>query len=230
MKLQEPLLSYKEAFLRLFYPSLCATCRGLLELEEKGLCRACREGFEKYRLRPSEERIRGTLACGDEAWALFRYEGTVREIFHQIKFERRRDLLGIFDQALEEFCARRPSLSSYEEIMPVPIDFRRRLEREFNQSGIIAGRVREVLGRGRQGAGLRKRITPPQSLLGREARRWNLEHAFRLRRRERLEGKTVLLVDDIFTTGATLEAAAKILKEAGASRIGYFVLAKTHLN
>lgn len=230
MKLQEPLLSYKEAFLRLFYPSLCATCRGLLALEEKGLCRACQEGFEKYRLQPSEERIRGARAYGDEAWALFRYEGTVKEIFHQIKFERRRDLLALFDWALEEFFARRPALSAYDEVMPIPLDFRRRLEREFNQSGIIAGRVREILGKDRGGAVLRKRLTPPQSLLGREARRWNLEHAFRLGRPERLTGKSVLLVDDIFTTGATLEAAAKVLKRAGARLIGYFVLARTHLN
>ena len=230
MKLEDPLPSYKEAFLRLFYPRLCACCRRLLTLAEKDLCGACGQGFEEYRLRPSEERIRGTLAYGDEAWALFRYEGAVKEIFHQIKFERRRDLLGVFDPALAEFLARRPALSAYDEVMPIPLDFRRRLEREFNQSGIIAGRVREILGKGRAGAVLRKRLAPPQSLLGREARRWNLEHAFRLERRERIAEKSVLLVDDIFTTGATLEAAAKILKGAGARRIGYFVLARTHLN
>lgn len=236
MNFQQTLPRYGEAFLRLFYPSLCAVCQKLLELEERGICGVCLQGFQKLKFLPSEERIRIPLAHGEEAWALFRYEGLIRDLVHQIKFDRRRDLLEIFSESLSLFFGRRPSLGRYDLILPVPLDPRRQWQREFNQSALLAERIRKCISlRGQdlpveQRGLVKRRSTPPQSLLGREARRLNLDQAFRVSFRARIRSKSILLVDDIFTTGATLEEAAKTLKAQGASRVGYFALTRALLH
>lgn len=227
MLLQEALPRYVEAFLRLFYPSRCASCEALLDLDEKGLCSVCTDGFRKLRLPPSEERIRVALPPVDEAWALFPYEGVVKELLHRVKFGGRRDLLSLFLPEIKELFHRRPGLSCYEAIVPIPQDTRRRLEREFNQSDLLAREVGGILGKVRETSLLKKRATPPQRLLGREERRLNIERAFSIPRPDRATGRSFLLIDDIFTTGATLEEAARLLKESGAERVGAFVLART---
>lgn len=228
---------YGEAFLRLLYPSFCALCQSLIELEERGLCHGCLSKVESLRFRPSEERIRTALAHGDEAWALFRYEGPVKEILHQIKFERRRDLVQIFSASMAQFFARRPRLAGYDLLFPIPLDPERRWQREFNQSALIAERIHRHVAPvspppfllKRQGL-VKKRSTTPQSLLGRSSRTSNLNGVFRARFPRQILGKSVLLIDDIFTTGSTLEEAAKTLKEAGADRVGYFALTRALLN
>jgi len=220
---------YGEAFLRLFFPSSCAGCSQILELEERGLCFTCRGNLKGLRLRPSEERIRVLLAHTDEGWALFRYEGLVKDLFHKIKFERRRDLLRVFHDEIASFLCRRTQSHAYDLIAPIPLDWRRRLDREFNQSGLLAEKVHEILGLPlRRGLLFKRRSSPPQSLLGREARRWNLVRAFCVSPFARIQGRSILLIDDIFTTGATVDEAAKTLKAAGATRVGHLALARTY--
>ena len=226
-ELEVPLLG--EAFLRLFYPSLCAVCSRLLELEEKRLCIECFNRLHPLRLEPSEERIRVTLPATEEGWSLFRYDGLVKELFHKIKFEGRRDLLRVFYPELTQFLTRRTPLASYDWILPIPLDSRRRLEREFNQSGLVAKRIHKFL-RGPKllaWALIRWPSVLPQSLLGREARRINIRRAFHLLRDRAVRGRSVLLVDDIFTTGATLGEVSSLLKSAGAARVGFLTLART---
>lgn len=167
------------------------------------------------------------LSWGDAGWALFRYDGTIKEVFHKIKFQKRRDLIRLFAEEIRAFFARRPELGLYDYVAAIPQDSRRRLEREFNQSEVIASYIRKILKRRGKGLLTKKRLTPPQSLLGREERLLNLQGMFRVPSPARIREKSVLLVDDIFTTGATLEEAARTLKQAGALEIGYFVLART---
>lgn len=235
MELSNLLPRYGEAFLRLFYPSFCATCHELLELKERGLCPACRENLQKLKFFPSEERIRLSLAYSDEGWGLFRYEDSVKEVLHKIKFGRRRDLLRIFVEEMASFLRRRPQLSAYDWIMPIPLDPRRRPERQFNQSGLLAEKIHKIL-REKKGPRLdqtvlvKRRSTFPQSLLGREGRRLNLDRVFQVPHPRRIQGCSILLVDDIFTTGATFEEAAKTLKLAGAARVGFLALARVLSN
>lgn len=232
VQFQNILPRYGEALLRLFYPSLCALCDRLLDLEERGICPSCQGEVRTARFLPSEERIRRPLLWCDEGWAVFRYEGAVKELLHRIKFERRRDLVPVFREAWTSFFETRRALKDYDLLVPVPLDPRRRLEREFNQSALFAAAIAPLLHRGTAGPRFEKKLlfkrrsTLPQSLLGREARLLNLEAVFSVRHPERLQGRSVLLADDIFTTGATFEEAAKTLKEAGAGRVGIWALAR----
>ncbi len=232
MKLGREFSFYGEAFLRLFYPSLCVSCVRLLELDEKGLCQDCLNTLKKFRLEPSEEKIRTKLADADEGWSLFRYEGMVKDILHQIKFKKRRDLVKIFDREIKGFLKKHAQLASYDCILPVPMDRRRHLEREFNQSGLLAQTVYGFLKSPRLKSRVlaRKRGALPQSLLGRQGRRINVDHVFSVRHAKQIKGKSLLVIDDIFTTGATIGEISRILKSAGVSRIGYLTLARTPAN
>ena len=217
---------YGEAFLRLLFPSLCAACHNLLELTERGLCGSCKAGFEKCRFQASEERIRVSLPHADEGWSLFRYEETIKDLFHLIKFRKRRDLLHLFNEPLRDFLVDF-RLKSLDGIIPIPLDAGRRLEREFNQSGLLADKISRITGIAVwRNSLVKRRATPAQSLLGREARELNLKGAFRVSNPHRMKGRSVLLVDDIFTTGTTVEEAARTLKEQGASSVNYLALAR----
>ncbi len=218
---------YGEAFLRLLFPSLCAACDNLLELKERGLCSPCKAGLDHCRFQAHEEKIRTSLPHTDEGWSLFRYEERVKDLFHQIKFKRRRDLLHLFNEPLHHFLAGHSELERLDGVIPVPLDAGRRLEREFNQSGLLADKISKITGvTVRRNVLLKRRSTPAQSLLGREGREINLKGAFRVSNPHRIRGRWVLLVDDIFTTGATVEEAARTLREAGAARVSYLALAR----
>lgn len=220
---------YAEAFLRLFFPSVCVSCSQLLGLNERGLCGPCKRNVQKCKLAASEERIRVSSSSAAEGWTLFRYEDSVKDLFHHIKFQKRRDLIRLFDEDLSDFLdRRRTELSSYDLLIPIPLDHRRRVEREYNQSALLAEKIAQILKvKFEPGRLVKKRSTSSQSLLGREARRMNLSGVFKVSRPDGLPGRTVLLVDDIFTTGATLEEAKRTLKAAGVSRVGCLTLART---
>ena len=225
--LQNTFSDYREALLRLFYPHLCACCEKLLELKEKGLCGPCNTRLASLQLNLSEQRVRLSLPRFEGGWALYPYEGPMKEIIHKIKFERRRDLLSLFERDLAIFLEHHPDLDSYDRVVSIPQDLSRRLEREFNQAELIASTVRRLLNKKKKGALLHKQRTLVQSLLGREARKLNLENAFRIAGREKIKGESILLVVDVLTTGATLNEAARTLKEAGVLHIAFLVLART---
>ena len=114
-------------------------------------------------------------------------------------------------------------------VVPVPLHWRRRLARGFDQAAAIALPLARRLGLPAANALVRRRATPPQTALSRAARRDNLRRAFAVRRRHRrrVAGRVVLLVDDVVTTGATLAAAAAALLAAGAAEVHAAAVART---
>jgi ComF family protein len=120
-------------------------------------------------------------------------------------------------------------LTGCDRVVPVPLHWRRRLARGYNQAERIARPLAAHLGLPYIPALARRRATPPQSLLGRDQRLANLRRAFRIPRPERVRGFHILLVDDVATTGATLDAAAAALKTAGAVRVTALVAGRTPL-
>ena len=120
-------------------------------------------------------------------------------------------------------------LEGFDAVVPVPLHWRRRLARGYNQAERIARPLAGLLGLPPLSALSRRRATPPQSRLGREERLGNLRRAFRVPRPEKISGLHLLLVDDVATTGATLDAAAATLKNAGAAAVTALAAGRTPL-
>jgi ComF family protein len=153
--------------------------------------------------------------------ALGSYRAPLSDAITRMKFEHRPDLAarlaGLFDEPLA-------SRVSGSELVPVPLHPARLLERGFNQSALLARALAATSGaRFAPGALERRRDTAQQSRLSREERRHNVERAFVAPRP--LRGRSITLVDDVVTTGATLSACADALRGAGAGSIQVVVLA-----
>lgn len=199
-------------------PPVCLGCSradGLRSLP-LCLCRLCRE-----RLRRVEDPPPGTVLGSvlEAHWAGWVYQEPLDRVIHALKFGQL-DFLGAqLAEAL--YSMHREVLSRCDLIVPIPLHWTRSLRRGYNQAERIAAPLARLLQRPLVPALSRFRRTPAQARLGREQRLGNLANAFRpvSRHRHRISARRLLLVDDVFTTGATLEAAARCLLAAGGASV-----------
>jgi ComF family protein len=120
-----------------------------------------------------------------------------------------------------------PATGKFDLVVAMPMHWRKRWERGFNQAELLARPIARFYGV-KLSRGLRRsRYTKPQASLGQQERLANLENSFSIRNPAALAGKRVLLIDDVFTTGATLRAATAALKGAGVSCVSVLALART---
>ena len=219
----------------LFVPRSCAVCGGELPPTKQLLCPMCEATAPLTNLwcdktNPMTERFWGLLPV-EHASALFWYiEGSPwREAVHRFKYAGR--WLSAYDMGRWYGALMREAgtYSDVDAIVPVPLHWWRRMHRGYNQSEYIARGIArelgvEVLSR----AVVRHRYNESQTHQSKVARWTNVEGIFRVRREEQLRGKHILLVDDVFTTGATLLSLGEtILSEAEGVRLSVAVLATT---
>jgi ComF family protein len=206
-------------------PADCLLCEQPLPWrQEGGVCTPC---WDRLPWAPGYRPGRGPLSA--VLWAAD-YEGPIRRLVHGLKFAD----MDFLAPALGRGMARRlgPIVYAYRAdlVVPVPLHFWRRFRRGYNQAELLA----RVIAR-RAGLPvdtrtlLRRRAGRRQLGLTRRERRRSLAGCFAARS-GRARGRTILLVDDVVTTGATLEACARTLLDAGASRVIGCVLARTPKN
>lgn len=148
--------------------------------------------------------------------------GPVRELIHEFKYDKLTELANVLGKVLV-FAARRNGLENVT-VVPVPLHPKRLSERGFNQAQLLGKRVARDTSWPLSNLLCRSRATKTQTNLTREQRRTNVSGAFVCR--GDVAGKDILLVDDVITTGATLEECAKVLKRAGARRVQALVVAR----
>ena len=240
------------AFMDVLYPRLCCVCQvpmadgasgwfckvceDALPLVEPPCCKVCGEVYDgaftnEFRC----ANCSGRRLEFEFAVAACRAEEAVRELIHQFKYERRLQLRGalaaLMLRTLEEPRLARENLADWL-LVPVPLHRSRELDREFNQSWELCLRLSQLTGIPAVKALVRIRPTDAQAGLDRDERLRNLRGAFALpkprpwRPQINLQGRRILLVDDVFTTGATLEACARALKKAGAAQVHAVTLAR----
>lgn len=141
------------------------------------------------------------------------YEGVARQAIHGFKYRHRQTLAVPLARLVARELQRRPL--QVDLLVPVPLHPRRQEERGYNQSALLAEELAELLGVPVVECLERYRETTAQAGLQAPARRRNVQHAFRCRDESALANRRVGIVDDVCTTGATLEDCARALKEAG---------------
>lgn len=230
------------AFLSLVYPPHCAMCAGTPE-PGTHLCATCKNAARRIRppfcgvcSQPFDGAIDGDFACANCGQRRFHFEcavtcyrscGVVRELVHRFKYHRefhlRHPLADWLAESLEDpRIARR----RFDFFVPVPLHATRRREREFNQAQVLA----DLLSR-RTGVPLldclrRVRHTTTQTRFDRAERMENLLNAFQLRKNAVVQGKHLVLVDDVLTTGSTVDECARVLKIAGAESVRVVTVAR----
>lgn len=197
--------SLLSSFFSALYPPKCAVC-GLVGFE--AVCPQCEQELIREELHFIQP-----IAFVDEVWAFHAYEQTAAEMVKALKYHRETALgQRMAGDVLDVYTAQ---FASVDFIVPVPIHRSRLAWRGFNQAASLCTRLPQAMVR--EGL-VRTRRTTPQVHLSAEERANNLEGAF-----EALaipKGCRVLLVDDVFTTGATASECARALKQAGASYVG----------
>jgi len=171
-----------------------------------------------------------TVEAAGDGDAAFVYGGAVAQAIVRMKYESRPDLARPLGDLLWRSLAPRAGALHEALVVPVPLHPSRLAERGYNQSALLARRVARHLGASFAPLALaRARDTPKQATLDREARHANVGGAFRVREARRVCGRAVLLVDDVSTTGATLDACSHALQTAGARVVATAVLARAGL-
>jgi ComF family protein len=189
----------------------CAGCRtpflNSRPLDENGLCLLCSTGINRF----------------EAAYSYGIYEGELRELIHLLKFQRVESLAKPLGRLLLRSL---PTGEAFDAIVPVPLHWRRRFSRGFNQAQLLSRVLAHSLHIPVRPALRRVRFTGTQSSLTGIARRRNVRGAFQIRSSQNIAGASVLLVDDVFTTGATANACAAELKAAGARRVTVLTVAR----
>ena len=242
--LRKKISSFAKLAELIFFPSFCELCSSLLEFpEERIICRSCWENMISL---PSSY----CLCCGRFFGASVephlcqecvqkrpsftshrsfgRYTGKLKDAILLYKYRRFQVLGRDFARLMHRTLGREESIWwEASVIIPVPLHKKRKKERGFNQAQGIA----EELARLKrieldEGVLVKVKNVPPQTLLEIEEREKNVSGVFRVVGEEKIKGKIVLLVDDVYTTGSTVKECSLVLREAGAKEVRVLTLAQ----
>jgi len=218
--------------LHVMFPDLCLACRKLPKTRDASFCVDCLHimpytdhFFIKENDVTKHFRGRVTLLHGG-ALLRFREGGIVQNMLHQLKYKKRREI----GEVLGEIAGRKfldsPLFMVPDIIIPVPVHPEKVRRRGYNQSSVFGMAVGQVIGVPLSDHVLIKdKETTSQTGKSRTDRVVNVEEVFVLKRPDEINGRNVLLVDDVVTTGATLEACCLKLKESGAKSLSILTIA-----
>lgn len=193
-------------------PNICIRCGDPLTIP--GLCRHCRQ--------EPPDPLRGIRG-------VFFYNGPIAQSIRSLKYHGIRPLAPVLAICLVTYIREHPV--PFDGLVPVPLHPEKLASRGFNQSELLAANVAKTLSITlRTDLLLRTRHTRPQAQLNRSQRLQNVANAFAPRDGVQLHGETLLLIDDVATTGATLRACAQALRQAGAGDIWALTVARAHAN
>jgi ComF family protein len=213
--------TYIDRLFTYLLPEYCLGC----QREGDIVCRTCVLSIEK----PS---IDALYTPSSDHMAMWRYEqgGLPAELVKAWKYRLQKKAFQYFIPAFQAFSVERGKwCAGIDMVVPIPLHKRRECERGFNQSARIAEEMSKVLSVPWGSILERARETKAQAKLSREEREKNMHEVFTLREGSAVLGKTFLLVDDVYTTGATMGEAARVLKAHGAKRVALFTLCKDEL-
>jgi ComF family protein len=221
-------------FVFLFFPRYCLGCNDALVKGEETICTTCMLEMAKtddhlYRENALYKRLSLQMPLA-RAMALFKFSknGRVQQLLHQLKYKNHPEIGLMLGRVYGERIMAGGLGQSFDLILPVPLHPARRRRRGYNQSAKFAEGLSETLGIPFSDDTLARRIkTETQTRKTKLDRLENMKDVFQLKRRENLTGRRILLVDDVVTTGATLEACGQLLLSEGCSELSIACIAET---
>jgi len=208
----------------LIYPPLCMICDDRLELAGLEICQTCLNNFKLIGSPHGQFSVPGDIYIST-AWALFEYDESFQQLIHHLKYSRRRKPIGVVLNHYQSQILDQLPVDEIDLIISVPLHPRKLRERGYNQvddmSRWLMGKLNTELG---NHLVKRKKYTSTQTKLTAEERMENVRAAFGVTDASAFQGKHVLLVDDVLTTGATSNALAGILEQSGAAKIDLITL------
>jgi ComF family protein len=231
----------KTTLQKLWSPPTCETCSNLVKAIPS-LCESCRQNLKPLKAHceicalPFESLASSPHRCAEclrkppsfnKVTSVFEFAGPIIPLLHGFKFGRRMELARLlaiesrekFSEVLESF---QPDL-----LLPIPLSWWRRFRRGFNQSYLLTdGLIKQLKLNIPILTGMKRKQTAPQAKKSREERLKALKQAFRLSSKNSIKGKTILVIDDIMTTGATAQSVSSLLKKSGAREIQVFTIAR----
>ena len=211
-----------EFVLNFFYPPVCGFCN---KLNQNWICKKCNKKINSL-IRANKIIYKNKYF--DELIYLFDYNGIIRDKMLDYKFNDKSYLYKTFSKIIiknEKICG---IIQKYDIIIPVPMNRKKLKLRGYNQVELIAN---ELINLGVKinidtRSLIKQKNTIPQSTLSKIERTSNLIGAYKTDNNKNIMGKNILLFDDIFTTGSTVNECSRILKENGARKIGVLAIAK----
>ena len=226
---------FTEKIMAFLFPNTCPFCG---KVSEMGICGACRTKLPYVRepycmhcgksIRREEDEY--CYDCGrrphyyESGRAVWQHASTVRPAIYQFKYHNRRIYGRAFAREMVRVYGRAIRKRQIAIIIPIPLSKRRRRKRGYNQAEILAKEIGRIMDIPVDTESLiRNKNTIPQKVMDARGRRKNLQHAFAWTG-QNLQGVNVLLIDDIYTTGSTIDVAAKTVKLAGAEKVHFLTV------
>lgn len=206
----------------LIYPTVCGICG---KVNSNSLCKKCEIRLNKELNIYIEKQVSDKYF--NELISVFKYEGQIRKLILDYKFNEKSYLYSTFVNFLLNDKKLFENIKSYDTIVPVPISRKRYRERGYNQSLLIAKEIAKQTNLLLiEDCLLKTKNIIEQSKLNKEDRENNIKGVYELKNKQIIDNKKVLLIDDIYTTGSTVNECSKILRKGNVAKIGVLTLAK----
>ena len=215
-----------EEILNLIYPQVCGICG---KLHSKSLCNKCEMKLEKEFKYQTDYYGNDLSKNFINHHYFFKYENLIRNQIIALKFQEKPYIYKTITYFLENMQKSFENLKIYDIIITVPISKKRKIERGYNQSYLISKEISKIINVPISKNVLYKiKHTLPQSTLNKEQRGENAKGVYKIKNIKKVQNKKILIIDDIYTTGNTVNECAKILIQEGIKRnnIGVLTLAK----
>lgn len=222
------------AFLHLVFPHNCCCCGLDLPDDNEGICSGCmyllpQTGYHLQAGNPVEQIFWGRVPLQHAAaTCFFTKRSRVQQLLHAIKYHHRSDAGWQLGQWMGHQLLSAPWISEMDGILPMPLHERRQRERGYNQAALLSSGMSQVLGIPTYPDAIARKAETASQTRQQRSERWeNMQQVFEVRDAAVLEGKHLLLVDDVVTTGATLEAMCLQLLQVSQVRLSVYCFAYT---
>lgn len=219
-------------FIGIIYPDVCPGCGNILLKYEKHICTKCLFDIPKTKFHDDDENIVNKLFWGKTriesatAYCYFHKEGILQELIHSLKYKGKKEVGYTLGKFFGAELLSSEKFSKIDKVIPIPLHPKREKVRGYNQSEWICRGLHEVMNvEIDTNSIIRNIFTETQTKKNREERWDNVKSIYKINDENKLRGKHILLVDDVITTGATIEACAQTILQIPDTKVSIGAIA-----